>query len=168
MTTPWTADHVRAIEPARAATVPLITRADRDGLDPHRVYWDMWPIAAPDGRPASIAGRELWMALTAPDRGDPSLRHFEARIHLLERTASGWQDLGPVLPDAPVPYEREWAGCAVTENGRVSLYFTAAGVAERPGGYQQRLFETHGHIGEDGLPTGWTQRQLAARPHNHP
>lgn len=156
MTTSWTADHVRAIDPARAARVPVITQADHAGLDPQRIYWDMWPIAAPDGRPATIAGRELWMALTAPDRADPSLRHFEAKIRLLQRTPSGWLDLGDVLPAASVPYEREWAGSAVIENGRLSLYFTAAGVADRPGGYQQRLFETHGHIGEDGLPTGWT------------
>ena len=165
MTTPWTADHVRAIDLARAGTVPLIVEPDLSGLDPRLVYWDMWPIADASGRPAQIMGRELWMALTAPDRNDPSLRHFEARIRLLERKGAGWADLGDVLPPMTVPYEREWAGSAVsTGDGTVSLYFTAAGVADRPGGYQQRLFEAHALIGADGLPTGWsTPRHAVTR-----
>jgi levansucrase len=96
------------------------------------------------------------MALTAPDRGDPALRHFEAKIHLIERRNGEWHDLGPVLPDRTVPYEREWAGSAVTQGADISLYFTGAGVNTRPGGFQQALYEAHARLGPDGLPSDWS------------
>lgn len=156
MTSAWTPAHVLSIDPAAAGTIPCVDGIDRTGLALGILYWDMWPIVATDGAPARIAGRELWMALSAPDRGDPSLRHFEAKIRLLERTGGGWRDIGPVLPDFPVPYEREWAGSAMNDGTRVSLFFTGAGVADRPNGYQQALFETHATLGADGLPHGWT------------
>ena len=96
------------------------------------------------------------MALTAPDRRDPALRHFDAKIRLIERKNGEWRDLGPVLPECPVPYEREWAGSAVTDGTRVSLYFTGAGVSTRPRGYQQALYEAHASLGSDGLPGDWS------------
>lgn len=159
MTTAWTAQDLRQLDLSQVDVVPLIRGVDRTGLDNGRTYWDMWPIQDRNGRPANLKGRELWMALTAPDRKDPSLRHFEAKIRLLERKGNGWADLGDVLPNEPVPYEREWAGSAVTDGGQVVLYFTAAGTSERPGGYQQTLFEAHGEVGPEGLPGKW------GRPH---
>lgn len=161
MTSAWTAAAVASIDPQRMTTVPHIVAADRSGLDPARLYWDMWAIQDHDGRIARIAGRELWMALTAPDRGDPALRHFEAKIHLLERGNGRWSDLGPVLPDQPVPYEREWAGSAVTDGQTVSLYFTGAGRRDLAGGFQQVLYEVHAQLGADGLPTGWSAPRLS-------
>lgn len=166
MTTVWTASEVNRIEPDSASQVPLIDRIERTGLDGTLVYWDMWPIQDPAGRPAVIAGRELWMALSAPDRGDPGLRHFEAKIRLLERRGAQWHDRGPVLPDQVVPYEREWAGSALFDGTRLTLFFTAAGTAQRPGGYQQHLFEASALIGADGLPCSWTApRPSIARLH---
>lgn len=156
MSTAWTADHVGKIAPASGCLVPVIEKIDRAGLDPELIYWDMWPIQDPQGRAAKIGGREIWMALTAPERGNPHLRHFEAKIRLLAREADGWRDLGPAMPDQPVPYEREWAGSAVFDGSQVTLYFTAAGTSQRPGGYQQQLFEASAAIGGDGLPAGWT------------
>ncbi|MFU7527623.1 glycoside hydrolase family 68 protein [Qipengyuania sp. ASV99] len=158
MTTAWTAAHVRLIDPRRFSEVPLVSSAEKGALQVGRVYWDMWPIQSPDGRVARIRGRELWMALSAPDRGDPSLRHFEAKIHLLEHRSGGWHDFGPLLPDSldrAAVYEREWAGSALFHDGCVTLYFTAAGSRERPGGYQQRLWETTAALDESGLPSGW-------------
>mgnify|MGYP001765071526 CR=1 FL=1 len=158
MTTAWTARDVAGIDPAASPTVPVIERIARAGLDDALVYWDMWPVQDSGGMPAQIAGRELWMALTAPDRGDPALRHFEAKIRLLERRGGGWRDLGPVLPDWPdAPYEREWAGSALFDGSRFTLFFTAAGTRERPGGYQQQLYEASAGLGADGLPSGWTR-----------
>jgi levansucrase len=156
MTTAWTKDDVHRIGHSEPAIVPLVNAVRPRLLNADRLYWDMWPVQDHHGRPAMLAGRQLWMALTAPDRGDPAARHFEARIHLLERIGADWRDLGPVIPAQRVPYEREWAGSAVTDGASISLYFTGAGIAERAGGYQQRLFETHGIIGDDGLPTGWS------------
>lgn len=155
MTSAWRAEHVRRIDPAAAVLIPAVTTADRSGLDPARLYWDMWPVQDAQGRPASLAGRELWMALTAPDRGDPALRHFEAKIHWIERRG-GWHDLGPVLPAFDVPYEREWAGCALLDDGVLTLFFTAAGTAEREGGYQQELWSASARLGADGWPADWS------------
>lgn len=157
MTGAWTAEHVRAIAPGGAALVPPVVAVDRAGLDAGRIYWDMWPVQDVHGHQARPAGRELWMALTAPDRGDPALRHFEAKIHLLERQDGQWHDLGPVLPDHPVPYEREWAGSALLDSGVLTLFFTAAGSCERAGGYRQELWSAHAPILGDGLPGEWSQ-----------
>jgi levansucrase len=156
MTTAWTGDHVRHIAPATGALIPAIAHADRSGLAPGRLYWDMWPVQNAAGAPAVVAGRELWMVLTAPDRGDPGLRHFEAKIHLLERVGTGWLDLGPAMPDGAVPYEREWAGSALFDEGVLTLFFTAAGTAARSGGYQQELWQALARIGAGGLPQQWS------------
>jgi len=156
VTTAWTAADVARIDLAGTPRVPPIDRADRSSLAPDRLYWDMWPVQDSSGHKARIAGGELWMALTAPDRGDPALRHFEARIHWLERHDGGWFDLGAVLPDLPVPYEREWAGSALWEENGLALYLTGAGIVTRPGGYQQRLCESYAVFGPDGMPRHWT------------
>jgi len=156
MTTAWTADCVRKIKASHTPRIPIIKENGPATLDAGRVYWDMWPIHDRDGRVASIHGRELWMALSAPDRSDPGLRHFEAKIRLIERRSGKWFDLGDVLPEFTVDYEREWAGSAVTDGIAVILYFTAAGTNQRPGGYQQRLVESHAIVGHDGLPDAWT------------
>ena len=148
----WTAEHVRRIVPASAvAVIPGIMASDRLALDADRLYWDMWPVQDAAGHRVLIAGRDLWMALTAPDRGDPGLRHFEAKIHWIEWLDGRWHDRGPVLPDGDAPYEREWAGSALCVDGVVSLFFTAAGSAARGGGYQQQLLSLI-HISEPTRP----------------
>lgn len=167
MTSRWTVAAAGTADAEKAAQVPLIAGIDRQGLAADRLYWDLWPIQDEQGRIARPGGRELWMALTAPDRGDPALRHFEAKIHLLERTGGHWQDLGPVLPDRPVPYEREWAGSAVSDGTHIALHYTAAGSAARPGGYQQQLYQARAAIGADGLPCGWSTPRPSITGH-HP
>jgi levansucrase len=156
MTTAWTGNHVRRIVPGTAAAIPPISAPDHSGLEAGRLYWDMWPVQDGYGARTIVAGRELWMALTAPDRGDPGLRHFEAKINLLERRGSEWIDLGPVLPEFAVPYEREWAGSALRDGGILTLFFTAAGTSEKAGGYQQELWQAQATFGTDGLPQGWS------------
>lgn len=156
----WTAEQVRGIagQPDAGALIPSVASADRSALDPARLYWDMWPVQDTGGQRVTLAGREMWMALTAPDRGDPALRHFEAKIHWLERKDGAWHDCGPVLPSGrPVPYEREWAGSALLDDaGVLTLFFTAAGTSERAGGYQQELWEAHATLGADGWPGDWS------------
>ncbi|MCL9998495.1 MAG: glycoside hydrolase family 68 protein [Erythrobacter sp.] len=158
MTSMWTAEQVRRIAaiPGAGALIPPVGGAGHGALDPARLYWDMWPLQDTAGHRTLLAGRELWMALTAPDCGDPALRHFEAKIHWLERMGDGWTDHGPVLPDMPVSYEREWAGSALLHDGTVTLFFTAAGTDTRAGGYQQELWAATAPVGEDGWPTGWS------------
>lgn len=159
MTSAWTAEHVRAIGPdiVASALIPGVGASDRSGLDAGRYYWDMWPLQDAAGRRVTLAGRAMWMALTAPDRGDPALRHFEAKIHWIEQTGEGWVDCGPVLPDFDVPYEREWAGSALLDQGRVTLFFTAAGTRAKAGGYKQELWSSQALLGPDGWPREWSQ-----------
>jgi levansucrase len=156
MTSAWIPEHVRHLAPGPGAVIPPVTAPDRSRLDAGRVYWDMWPVQDAAGGRVLLGGRELWMALTAPDRGDPALRHFEAKIHWLERRAGAWHDLGPVMPDTAVPYEREWAGSALYHNGVLTLFFTAAGTAARAGGYQQELWSASARLGADGWPQDWS------------
>ena len=171
MTSAWLPEHLGTLTAGDAHRVPpvdpSVDRTRHPRLRSDTVYWDMWPIQAPDGSIADCAGRELWMALTAPDRGDPALRHFEAKIRLIERSGGYWIDRGAVLPDEPQPYEREWAGSALLDGTDVHLFFTAAGVADRPGGYQQRLYEAKATLGADGFPAGWSQpRPCLASDHS--
>lgn len=156
MTSAWTAEHVRQITPGAGACIPPVLAPARSGLRNDRYYWDMWPVQDADGKPMTRAGRELWMALTAPNRGDPALRHFEAKIHWIERLGKSWIDRGPAMPDRAVPYEREWAGSALYHRGVITLFFTAAGSAERKGGYRQELWQADVTIGEGGYPKEWT------------
>ena len=156
MMSAWTADHVGRIGTAAGSPIPAVKAPDRSGLDAGRYYWDMWPVQDAAGHRALVAGREMWMALTAPDRGDPTLRHFEAKIHWIERRGSVWHDLGPVMPPFDVPYEREWAGSALLADDALTLFFTAAGTDTRAGGYQQELWSATAPIGSEGLPGQWS------------
>lgn len=158
MTSAWTAEHVRALGPesGEAALIPPVGAPDRSGLDPARYYWDMWPVQDARGARVTLGGRMMWMALTALDRGDPALRHFEAKIHWIEQVGDGWSDRGPVLPDFEVSYEREWAGSALLDDGVLTLFFTAAGTSARAGGYQQELWASHAKLGADGWPQDWS------------
>lgn len=156
MTTAWTAAHVTAIADQPLPAPGLIGEAEAARILPDLLLWDMWPLQQADGSMAQVNGGTVWMVLAAPDRSDPALRHFEAKIRLLHLDSAGWHDLGDLLPPGLGDHEREWSGSAVLEGDRVTLYFTAAGLAERPGGYQQRLVETTGTLQADGRITGWT------------
>lgn len=155
MTTAWTAAHVTAIPDQPLPELGLIGEAEAARILPDLLLWDMWPLQQADGSMAQVNGGTVWMVLAAPDRSDPALRHFEAKIRLLHLDAAGWHDLGDLLPPGLGDHEREWSGSAVLEGDRVTLYFTAAGLAKRPGGYQQRLVETTGTLQSDGRITGW-------------
>jgi levansucrase len=156
LTSAWTSEHVSRIAQQDFATVNVMTAELARPLLPGILLWDMWPVQNPDGSIAAIDGGSLWMALAAPDRSDPGLRHFEARIRLLHQKNDQWRDLGWALPDTNYAFEREWAGTALLKGGKVSLFFTAAGVANNPGGYQQRLFEACGSLQADGRITDWS------------
>lgn len=156
MTSAWTQEHVSRIAKQDFETVRIISECQVRSVLPGIVLWDMWPVQQPDGSIAEIDGGALWMALAAPVRSDPALRHFEARIRLLHLKNDQWRDLGWALHDTEYDFEREWAGTALLKDSIISLFFTAAGRADRPGGYQQRLFETHGTLQADGHIRNWS------------
>lgn len=155
-TSAWTAAHVAAIADQPLPAMGLIGADQAQRILPDLLLWDMWPLQLPDGRMAPVCGGSLWMALAAPDRGDPVLRHFEAKIRLLLLDATGWHDLGDMMPGGLGDFEREWSGSALLEGDQVTLYFTAAGYLDQPGGFQQRLAETTGTLQADGRITGWS------------
>ena len=161
MISAWTPAHIAAIDMNAVATVPSFEPVARPDGGEGRYYWDMWPVQDPDGKIVPLGDREIWMALSAPDHGDPALRHFEAEIRWLERTEHGWADRGRVLPEFDVPYEREWAGSALLDNGRLTLFYTGAGLASQPGGYQQQLYQTSAPVSETGTVGSWTTPRLS-------
>ena len=129
MTSHWTREAVARIASSPIPAAPLIDLSCvmpvLSGFD----LWDYWPVQELDGRTADIAGGALQMLLCAPVLDDPDTRHGIARIRLMHQTASGWQDLGNLLPDGFSPGSREWSGSAVVDEGQtcVPLYFTVAG-----------------------------------------
>jgi levansucrase len=100
------------------------------------------------------------MALSAPERSDPALRHFEAKIRWLERRGENWIDHGDVLPAFAIDYEREWAGTALRDHDELTLFFTGAGTAHAAHGYQQRLFSSSARLTAAEEIGPWTQPQL--------
>lgn len=161
MASAWTKEHIAAFSAAHlmSHSVPMINNAEPiiDGI----MLWDMWPLQNKDGSIALINGDEYWMILSAPDHGDPALRHFEAQIRLVSYRDAIWHDLGAVLPKMNVPYQREWAGTALLDKGRVSLYFTGAGLRNSPNGYQQSLYESHAQLLPDGRFGEWSIPKLS-------
>ena len=136
---------------ARAAALPTIGPGDARPILPGLDLWDCWPLEHPDGTVARYRGRDWWFFLSSARFPDPGQRHDEARIRLVSRDGDDWRDHGPALPDGYNPGSREWAGSAVLweDGASVSLYFTAAGRADQPHSFEQRLFEARGRLGDD-------------------
>jgi len=137
--------------------IRAITAADVVPLVPGLDLWDCWPLAHEDGRTATVAGRQYWFFLSAPQFPDPVQRHGHARVRLLSRGAEGWRDHGNALPDGLTPGSREWAGSAVLhEDGRtVTLFYTVAGRPDETAlTFEQRLFAVVGELGAEG-PAAW-------------
>ncbi len=161
---PWTANHVAAIDWATMAVAPVIRSDDIKRISPDLDIWDAWPLQEVAGAPAKMAdGSSLWMALAAPRFPDPDDRHAHARIHLLQRSGAGWRHLGPAMPDGFSPGSREWSGSAVLDRdtGEVVLYFTATGRrGEGKLTFEQRIFSARSRLDEaDGNPrlVAWSE-----------
>lgn len=155
----WSTNHVAAIADRPWLAAPVFTAADCAPVVPNRWLWDLWPVQTPSGAIAVVAGREYWMALSAPVTDNPNDRHFTARLWLLQREGDEWHDLGPVLPDSLSPGSREWSGSAVLNGDRLILHFTAAGRRAEPVlTYEQRLFMTQARLSGASSPVSavWT------------
>ncbi len=164
MISAWTAAHVCNMDLDNAYILPPIRPHNFHGLDENRVYWDMWPVQNDKGHIVKLAGREMWMALSSRQYHDPAARHFDAKIQWLENRNGQWIDCGPVLPDFAVPYEREWAGSALLTADKLTLFFTGAGAADRPRGYQQRLYAASAQVTDKGELAHWTEPRLIIQP----
>jgi len=143
-----------------STTLPTITSAQP--ILPDLDLWDCWPLETPDGHIVRRGGREYWFFLSAPRFPDPGQRHDRARIRLIARDQTGWIDMGYALPDGASPGSREWAGSAVLWEDEVVLYFTATGRAGSAPTFEQRLFEVHAQLGNDGISNWGTPREIVA------
>ncbi|MEQ9094125.1 MAG: glycoside hydrolase family 68 protein, partial [Miltoncostaeaceae bacterium] len=119
-TSVWRAEDLARADVA-AAELPVI-RPDQvaplvAGLD----LWDIAPVRTAAGTPATVAGEDLWLALSAPATGDPWGRHDIARLRLIGHGPGGWRDLGHLFPDGASPGSREWAGTAVYDERDATL-----------------------------------------------
>ncbi len=157
----WTADHVAAISTQPMPSAPLIGSVQALPLLPKADLWDLWPVQNADGSVAEIANGTLWMVLSAPCLDDPNMRHNVARTRLLHHCGNTWQDCGLLFPDDLNPGSREWSGSARYDVGSntVVAYFTAAGQrGEMVPSFEQRLFQTSGHLdlsGQHPVIVGW-------------
>jgi levansucrase len=148
----WTRRHLDLLTEDDATTAPLFDPAALPRILPGHDLWDLWPIQEEDGSTSVAAGRELWMALSAPALGHPEERHDRARIRLLGKKGAAWEDLGNAFPDGVSPGSREWSGSAIRRpGGTVSVYYTAAGRrgAARPT-YRQSVIEARLTLIADG------------------
>jgi len=134
------------------AQIDLITASDTQPILPELDLWDSWPLQHEDGLTVRHADRQWWFFLSAPRFADPGARHDAARIRLASLGADGWQDHGDVLDPVSSPGSREWAGSAVLldDGATVILYFTAAGRRGESASFEQRIFASHGVLGENG------------------
>lgn len=122
-------------------------------LIPGLWLWDFWPAQVRDGSRYGGSQGHLWFALSAPVGDDADERHAISRIRLLSEKAGRWTDLGHLFAPGFTPGSREWSGSALVDDGRLTVFFTAAGrLGEVELSWEQRLFETSCAIGLDGLP----------------
>lgn len=166
----WTADDFATLnwrEFDRTAKIGAheVVRVS-DDLD----VWDAWPLADATGAPVAWRGGELWFALAAPVSEDPEQRHGIARIHCFHHVDKVFRHLGAALPDGFSPGSREWSGCARIENGRVALYFTAAGARGQEGSVnRQRLVRTRSALSDgEAIFSGWEPVQELIAPGTGP
>lgn len=155
----WTAQDLAALERQPHDRAPVLRDKDIIRVAPDLDVWDAWPLADPAGTPVSWRGGELWFALAAPALPDPEDRHAQARIHHFHRLDDRFTHIGPTFPDGFTPGSREWSGSARLEDGRVTLFFTAAGErGEAAISFRQRLFASTTRLaeGEEDVFASWT------------
>lgn len=150
---PWLPEHVALIGASPACAAPVITARDITRVAPGQDVWDLGPVRTTDGAVARLDGPELWIAISAPAEGHPSVRHDIARLRFLLRTGETWTDAGPLFPDDASLGSREWAASGTLDpaTGRIEVLYTAAGWRDRPGPrFEQRIVVTSAAIRRDG------------------
>lgn len=163
MTSSWTVSQLRSSSETQTI-IPTIRNGALKQLVAGLHFWDFWPVYVADGKVATVDGRQLWMALSAPDRLSRDRRHDQARIRLLSVAGAIWRDEGNLLPDGFSAGSREWSGsaCLDVRTGSLALYYTAAGDrGETATTYQQRIFEARGklHAGDPITISDWTNHR---------
>ncbi|XVH32613.1 glycoside hydrolase family 68 protein [Haloferacaceae archaeon DSL9] len=144
-TTPaWTRDSAATIERTDATVAPIIYPPSTT-VHPELHLWDTWFLRDRDGSIATIDGYRVIFALTSSSSLLPGKRHDTATIrYFYSRDGRDWAVGGPVF-DGGALGSRQWAGCALYDEGTVYAYYTAAGRrGETDLTYTQRIALGHG------------------------
>ncbi len=161
MSTAWTPDQVGRIEDDGRSTKPFDPEECERAL-PHLYLWDPWPVRGPGTTVATLAGREIWMALSAPSTLQPGERHDVARIRLISLGDGGWADHGDLFAEGGSAGSREWAGCATLRpGGELEVRYTAAGRRGSPPTFEQRIMRAVGTLSADLTPGRWGEHEVA-------
>ncbi|MDQ3866396.1 MAG: glycoside hydrolase family 68 protein [Actinomycetota bacterium] len=161
----WTRDHLARLVEREATTAPPLDANEVVRILPRHDIWDVWPVRKTDGAISSIAGGELWVALSAPATGHPDARHDVTRLRLLAKHDGSWADLGDLFPDGASLGSREWAGSAVhgPGDGAVTIFYTAAGRrGESRRTFVQRIAQATGRLVAEGPTirlTDWSEHR---------
>ncbi|WP_159977168.1 MULTISPECIES: glycoside hydrolase family 68 protein [unclassified Novosphingobium] len=151
VTLKWTVQDLNGLAAHTLPHAPVLGIADVQRVAPDLDVWDAWPLACGKGMPVRWRGGELWFALAAPAFDDPEARHGAARIHHFHRIDGRFIHIGATFPERFTPGSREWSGSARYEEGKVTLYFTSAGIrGESEPTFQQRLFAATTRLLDDG------------------
>ena len=122
-------------------TVAPIFYPPAERIDPDLHIWDTWLLRDRNGEIAEIDGWRVFFSLTASAELLPGKRHDAATIrYFYSRDGRTWYTGDLVFEEANVFGSRRWAGSALYDDGRVYVYYTAAGdSAEEHLTYGQRI-----------------------------
>ena len=140
----WQRDQATLIKRTSETVAPPAGESEIDPA-PDLHIWDTWPLRNRQGEIATVDGWQVLISLTAPADVAPGDRHDIAEHrYFVSRDGRNWNDGGPLFGDAALG-TRQWAGSALVEDGKLYLYYTAAGdegIEELT--YTQRLAVAHG------------------------
>ncbi|WP_224267932.1 glycoside hydrolase family 68 protein [Haloprofundus salinisoli] len=164
----WTREHAAGIERSEDTVAPIIYPPEAP-VDSDLHIWDTWFLRERDSSIAEIDGYRVIFALTSSSELLPGKRHDVATIrYFYSRDGEEWETGGPVFDvDENGPLgSRQWAGCALYDQGTVYAYYTASGArGEEELTYTQRLAVGRGgtvETDENGLRIDgtWTHEVL--------
>jgi levansucrase len=145
----WTREQARGVTRSPGNVAPVFYPPD-EPADSGVHLWDTWPLRERDGSLAEVGGYRVVFSLTAPADLLPGKRHDVATIRYFYSADGESWTLGGRAFDGGEFGSRQWAGSALVEDGRLFLYYTAAGeTGEADLGYGQRLALGGGNVRAD-------------------
>ena len=144
-TAAWTRRAAGRIERTSETVAPIVYPPGTPPTPSDRHVWDTWLLRERDGSIAEVDGFRVILSLTAPADLLPGKRHDVAEIRCFySRDGRHWRDGGPVF-EGDTLGSRQWAGSALLDDGRVYVFYTAAGRREESDlTYGQRLVAATG------------------------
>jgi levansucrase len=148
VTTNWTREQASKIELNQDNTLPYTDISELEKLAPDYHIWDTWPLTDRDGNIASVKGWKVLFALSAPNDVLPGQVHDIATIrYFYSKNGKDWTLGGTLFPEGASLGSREWAGSAMTDDGKIHAFYTATGHrGEEPLTFEQRLAMATGDI----------------------